>query len=169
MLSRKARATAALRARGPNPDISDQPTGRSLAVPDTTDRLNAGKPGFDARGWALDPRTMAREQLDALGHRPISPLQAIRSRCLDCSSGSIHEVRLCASTSCPSWPFRLGRSPWRAPTSEAQRAHLRQAAAKAPEGQKYGPSAATARGAARIPSASAIALALENAAGKVVS
>ena len=167
MLSRNATTTAALRAQGRNPDIIDQPTGRSLAVPDTTDRMNAGKPGFDARGWALDPRTMAREQLEALGHRPISPLQAIRSRCLDCSSGSIQEVRICAATSCAVWPFRLARSPWRAPTSEAQRANLRKVAAKATEGQKYGPSGATNRRAGRVPLTSATAL--KNGAAREVA
>ena len=42
-----------------------------------------------------------------------SPLKALRQRCLDCSGGSPNEVTLCAAESCPSWPFRLGKNPYR--------------------------------------------------------
>lgn len=70
-----------------------------------------------------DPREMTRDELRALGHEPMSPLDALRLRCIDCCAGSKHEVRLCVSTNCPSWPFRLGTSPWRDPPklSEEQR------------------------------------------------
>jgi len=33
---------------------------------------------------------------------------AIRARCLDCSAGSVREVRECPFTDCPLWPFRMG-------------------------------------------------------------
>ena len=47
------------------------------------------------------------------GHKPQSPLRAIRDRCLDCSCSQVSEVRLCeAAAKCP-WPFRVGKHPWR--------------------------------------------------------
>ncbi len=56
----------------------------------------------------------------------MSPLRALRLRCVDCCTGSVQEVRLCAAVACPSWPFRMGKNPWRAARalSEAQRATL---------------------------------------------
>ena len=46
------------------------------------------------------------------GHTPISPLRAIRARCLDCCAGQVSEIRLCEAVKCPAWPFRAGRHPW---------------------------------------------------------
>jgi hypothetical protein len=37
-----------------------------------------------------------------------SRLKAIRRRCIDCSGGSVHEVRNCRIQSCSLHPFRLG-------------------------------------------------------------
>jgi hypothetical protein len=75
-----------------------------------------------------DPRQMSHADLQALGHQPMSAQAALRAHCLDCCAGSAHEVSLCAATRCPSWPFRLGSSPWKAPRqlSEAQREALRE-------------------------------------------
>ena len=47
------------------------------------------------------------------GHQRQSPLKAIRQKCLDCSGGSPTEARRCEAVSCPLWPFRAGRHPWR--------------------------------------------------------
>lgn len=38
----------------------------------------------------------------------ISPLKAIRLKCLDCCS---NEVKLCTLTRCPLYPFREGHNP----------------------------------------------------------
>jgi hypothetical protein len=46
------------------------------------------------------------------GHKPMSPMQAIRRKCLDCSGGQIVEVRLCEAVTCSLWPFRAGRHPY---------------------------------------------------------
>ncbi len=46
------------------------------------------------------------------GHRPQSPLRAIRAKCLDCSCYQASEVRLCEAVKCPLWPFRAGKHPW---------------------------------------------------------
>ena len=40
-----------------------------------------------------------------------TPIKAIRNRCIDCSAGSLVEVRLCPVTTCPIWPYRMGRRP----------------------------------------------------------
>lgn len=44
----------------------------------------------------------------------ITPMKAIRLKCLDCCCGSSHEVKLCAATNCPLYPYRLGKNPNRA-------------------------------------------------------
>lgn len=41
----------------------------------------------------------------------ISPLKAIRLKCLDCCCGSGNEVKLCTITRCPLYPFREGHNP----------------------------------------------------------
>ena len=41
----------------------------------------------------------------------ISPLKAIRKKCLDCSCDSVKEVRLCLIKSCALYPFRFGHNP----------------------------------------------------------
>ncbi len=41
----------------------------------------------------------------------MTPVQAIRAHCLDCSGGSRAEVRLCVIPDCPLHPFRMGRNP----------------------------------------------------------
>jgi hypothetical protein len=41
----------------------------------------------------------------------ISPLKAIRLKCLDCCCGSAHEVKLCTAEKCPLYLFRLGKNP----------------------------------------------------------
>ena len=47
-----------------------------------------------------------------VGHVPMSPLKAIRRKCLDCSCYQPSEVRLCEAIGCPLWPFRAGRHPY---------------------------------------------------------
>jgi hypothetical protein len=46
------------------------------------------------------------------GHHRQSPLRAIREKCIDCSGGSVAEVRRCEAVACPLWPFRAGRHLW---------------------------------------------------------
>lgn len=42
-----------------------------------------------------------------------SPLKAIRANCIECCCGNRNEVKLCPSTNCPLWAFRLGKNPYR--------------------------------------------------------
>ena len=44
----------------------------------------------------------------------LTPLKAIRAKCLDCSAGSVAEVRKCHITDCSLYPFRFGHNPNRA-------------------------------------------------------
>ena len=44
----------------------------------------------------------------------ISPLKAIRLKCLDCCCGSANEVKLCTVEKCALYPFRFGKNPNRA-------------------------------------------------------
>ena len=88
----------------------------------------------DGQGVGRDPDQMTAEELIALGHSAMSPLKALRLRCIDCCAGSSLEVRLCTAASCPAWPFRLSRNPWRAPASEERRQQGRELAARRPRG-----------------------------------
>lgn len=44
----------------------------------------------------------------------VSPLKAIRLKCLDCCCGSSNEVKLCTVEKCPLYLFRFGKNPNRA-------------------------------------------------------
>jgi hypothetical protein len=46
------------------------------------------------------------------GHKPQSPLQAIREKCRDCSCYQLNEIRACEAVNCALWPFRAGKHPW---------------------------------------------------------
>lgn len=78
--------------------------------------------GYDV---GRDPRGLSTDDLERLGHARVSPLRALRLKCLDCCNGSAREVRLCTAVDCPSWPFRMGKNPWAGPVSEARREHGR--------------------------------------------
>lgn len=41
----------------------------------------------------------------------LTPVKAIREKCLDCSCGSYKEVELCPMTKCALHPYRLGHRP----------------------------------------------------------
>lgn len=56
----------------------------------------------------------------------LSPMKAIRAKCLDCTCGQQVEVRLCEIKTCALWRFRMGREERdelyvRKPMSEKQR------------------------------------------------
>jgi hypothetical protein len=78
---------------------------------------------YDDRGHleGRDPRTMSRDELAEMGHKPMSPLRAIRAHCLDCCGSSAQEVAKCIALRCPSWPFRVGSNPYRDSPSDEQR------------------------------------------------
>ena len=70
----------------------------------------------------------------------LTPLRAIRAKCVDCSAGSMKEVRECVMLDCPLYPYRLGKSPNRKPRilTDEEREVLRQRMAKMREKQLSG-------------------------------
>lgn len=73
----------------------------------------------------------------------ITPIKAIRAKCLDCSGDATSEVKLCPLTHCPLYPFRLGRNPNIKPRTEEQRraSAERLASARSSTGKKAKPTA----------------------------
>ena len=45
----------------------------------------------------------------------ITPMKAIRLKCLDCMCGSFKEVELCPCIDCSLHPFRFGKNPYNKP------------------------------------------------------
>lgn len=41
----------------------------------------------------------------------LTPLKAIRAKCLDCTAGQFIEIRLCPCTGCPLYEYRMGKRP----------------------------------------------------------
>ena len=61
---------------------------------------------------ALWPPTAAVSR--EAGHKPMSPLKAIRAKCYDSSYFQPNEIRLWEAVNCALWPLRAGKHPWRA-------------------------------------------------------
>ena len=55
----------------------------------------------------------------------LTPLRAIRKHCLECSGGSVREVKLCVIPRCPLFIYRLGRNPSRKGMGKIENLHLR--------------------------------------------
>ena len=43
-----------------------------------------------------------------------TPIKAMRKKCLDCTAGSLKEVRLCPVVECDLYPYRFGKRPTQA-------------------------------------------------------
>jgi len=43
--------------------------------------------------------------------RKLTPLRAIRHKCIDCCAGQVYEVKLCTAESCPLYAYRMGKLP----------------------------------------------------------
>ena len=41
----------------------------------------------------------------------LTPIKAIRAKCIDCCCGQLVEVRLCGITDCALYPYRMGHRP----------------------------------------------------------
>lgn len=63
--------------------------------------------------------------------RSLTPLKAIRLKCLDCSGDSAEEVKKCVIPHCPLYPFRLGKHPFKKPMSEEHKKKCGEALRKA--------------------------------------
>lgn len=63
----------------------------------------------------------------------LTPMKAIRAKCLDCCCWQQQEVRLCPATYCPLHPYRMGKNPNRKVSEERREAlakHLEKARAQ---------------------------------------
>lgn len=43
--------------------------------------------------------------------KTLTPVKAIRAKCLDCTCDQIKEVRNCPIADCALWPYRMGHRP----------------------------------------------------------
>jgi len=103
-----------------------------------------------------DPRRMSADQLEAMGHLRMSAQEALRLKCLDCCAGNTTEVRLCVAVTCPSWPFRMGKNPWRSAPSDDRLAAMRErgrrlAAARSEADKSLPPAMGTGSAATPVP------------------
>ena len=105
-------------------------------VPAMSRNRDVGLEGPDGKKVGRDPRSMSCQELEELGHKPMSPGQALRARCVDCCGGSEPEVGWCTAVLCPSWPFRMGTSPWKKSFSDEQLAAARARAGKLNEARE---------------------------------
>lgn len=48
-----------------------------------------------------------------MDEKHLTPIKAIRAKCLDCCCDSQSEVKNCTIERCPLWPYRMGRNPYR--------------------------------------------------------
>jgi hypothetical protein len=50
----------------------------------------------------------------------LTPVKAIRAKCLDCCCSQAKEVRMCPVKKCPLYPYRMGKNPARKKGIEQQ-------------------------------------------------
>jgi len=75
--------------------------GKCRERPGPLDKLPA-----DHRVIFLDgPRESTKLAID------LTPMKAMRAKCMDCSGGNAGEVRRCVIPNCPLYPFRTGKRP----------------------------------------------------------
>ncbi len=53
-------------------------------------------------------------EMKAAGHADTPLAKTIREKCLDCCGFQQSEVRKCVCTTCPLWPYRMGKNPFQA-------------------------------------------------------
>jgi hypothetical protein len=80
-------------------------------------------PSYEFNDAVADPGADAHDDIEPADTAPsspvvdveeparLTPIKAIREKCLECSGGSRQEVRYCPITRCALWPYRLGKRP----------------------------------------------------------
>ena len=48
---------------------------------------------------------------EQMADKILTPLKAIRAKCMDCCCGQAKEIRLCNLKNCPLYPYRMGKRP----------------------------------------------------------
>ena len=46
-----------------------------------------------------------------MSEKVLTPMKAIRAKCLECCNQQFYEVRLCTVTRCSLYPYRMGHRP----------------------------------------------------------
>ena len=69
-----------------------------------------------------DTTVLSREENQEL--IDLTPVKAIRAKCLDCCAFSPKEVKLCRSYSCPLWQYRFGKNPRYTPMTEERKQQI---------------------------------------------
>lgn len=54
---------------------------------------------------------MGRDGKESRSMAKLTPMRAIRAKCLECSNGQVKEVRLCPIKRCALYEYRLGHRP----------------------------------------------------------
>ncbi len=69
--------------------------------------------GNDSLGRHLLPSCNKSKERSRKGGNmaKLTPIKAIRAKCLDCSNGQFKEVRLCPVKNCPLYEYRNGHRP----------------------------------------------------------
>ena len=62
----------------------------------------------------------------------LTPIKAIRAKCLECSVDNNAEVRNCVIPSCPLYPYRMGHNPY-IKMSEERKAKMAENFARKPQ------------------------------------
>lgn len=85
------------------------------------------------------------EEVDDLDSdsKTLTPIKAIRAKCMDCCCYQRNEVAACPCTNCPLWPYRFGKRPVvegqekkKRVLTDKQRAKLAENVKKAQEARK---------------------------------
>ena len=53
----------------------------------------------------------------------LTPLKAIRAKCIDCSAGSYKEIAECPIYDCPLYCYRFGKRPAKSQTQNSERSN----------------------------------------------
>ena len=48
---------------------------------------------------------------EQMADKILTPLKAIRAKCMDCCCGQAKEIKLCNMKNCPLYPYRMGKRP----------------------------------------------------------
>ena len=83
-------------------------------------------PDFDSGIVGSNPAIPAKIKEALMEDKKISPLKAIKEKCMDCCCWQYSEVKKCTATKCPLYPFRMGKNPYiKRSMSEDRKAELR--------------------------------------------
>jgi len=69
------------------------------------------KESGSAESCQTNPQNYWKKERDTMEKVQLTPIKAIRAKCLDCMAGQVKEVRLCPSEDCSLFNYRFGKNP----------------------------------------------------------